>query len=437
MTVTVEAHTGVFGRSGVTATLYLGDTVDSSGISATESTFRPGCYQFTSSKTTGIYRVDLFAALATQPFWYGWVNFAKWPFVAVDSYAEALGSANVIPNGTGTLQSSQLAGTSTAVLQFALGGNLAGYCCTMSIIRGTGEGQQRVITGYINGTLTATVDRAWDRALDTTSVYEITATQVPAMSTGQGFVFGVASTLNAKLVSFDTGVLDTIAAAVWNFAKTSLTTVGSVGKYIVDAFTVVEDDLDAISSAVSGGAGANSVTIVVEDENGDPLQNATVTAKLNGSISDTGLTDVDGEYILHLDDGTYSLAITCPGYTGAGNPALVVNGDETPAAYTLTAMTITPSDPPFVTGYLVVRTAGDPDPGVVVSIAMKEVATGETGSAYKDDPITVVSDASGIATFTNLSAGAVYQIRFDEDGEEWTGEFTAGNTTFEIKSFVG
>lgn len=137
----------------------------------------------------------------------------------------------IIPNGRGTAAA---AGVSTITLQTALGANNNAYCCTIAIVSGTGVGQQRVIVGYVNGTKVATVDRAWDTALDTTSKYEIYAIQTPAMSSGQGFIFGVASTLNAKLVSFDTGVLDTIAASVWNALTSGITTTGSIGKYVID-----------------------------------------------------------------------------------------------------------------------------------------------------------------------------------------------------------
>lgn len=208
-------------------------------------------------------------------------------------------------------------------------------------------------------------------------------------------------------------------------------------KEVAGTYYATELPTPLMNATVSnGGSGANSVTITVENEDGDPLQNATVTAKLNGSISDTGLTDIDGEYILHLDDGTYSLAITCPGYTGAGDPALVVNGDETPPAYTLTALSITPSDPPFVTGYLVTRVAGVATAGIEVTVTMVALAPDDEGNAYTGAAVSVVSDGAGVAAFPNLIPESTYSVCVGPKDSGWSADFVAQNTTFEIGSFI-
>ena len=188
----------------------------------------------------------------------------------------------------------------------------------------------------------------------------------------------------------------------------------------------------------SSGGGANAVTITILDSSNVAIQFATVSAWSGSTLMGTATTNASGVTSppLSLDNGTYTINITAAGFNGSAGNSLVVSG-ATAHTYNLTALSITPSDPPFVTGYLKTRVAGIATAGIAVAIAMTRTATGETGSAYVGQPIVVISDVSGIATFTNLSPGAKYAIRMDVDGIEWASDFVADDSTFEIKSFVG
>jgi hypothetical protein len=70
----VEAHTYVYGQTGVKAWLFAdGSDAPAAQISATEQIERHGCYVFTTA-LQGLYRVDLFNSTLNVPFWGGWVN---------------------------------------------------------------------------------------------------------------------------------------------------------------------------------------------------------------------------------------------------------------------------------------------------------------------------------------------------------------------------
>ncbi len=200
--------------------------------------------------------------------------------------------------------------------------------------------------------------------------------------------------------------------------------------------TAAKDEIIAAVESGGAGTGANAVTITVRDGSAVAIQNASVSAWSGSSLIGTGVTNASGIAVLSLDNATYTINITANGFNGSAGNSLVVSG-ATAHTYTLTALSITPSDPPLVTGYLITRVAGVATGGISISVQMMKPAAGETGSAYVGNPIEVESDGSGLATFTDLSAGATYSIRINDDGIEWDGTFVAEDSTFEIKSFVG
>jgi hypothetical protein len=88
----------------------------------------------------------------------------------------------------------------------------------------------------------------------------------------------------------------------------------------------------AITQSV-GGLGARTVTITVDDGT-DPLESASVRMVKN-SESYLLSTDANGQCVFNLDDGTWTVSITRPGYQFAGT-TLVVNGSES-VTYSMTA----------------------------------------------------------------------------------------------------
>lgn len=174
----------------------------------------------------------------------------------------------------------------------------------IQIVSGTGAGQVRVILSYVGATRLATVGRAWTAQPDATSVYRILPIQSPVLdsalrvtvgsnadktayelsSTERTTLSGVVKTtiegagssldtLLNRLTSLRAGYLDNlngltlnaIVAGVWDRATSALTTVGSVGKLVVDNLVAIKGKTDTIpiNPAAVGSAmtlAANSVT---------------------------------------------------------------------------------------------------------------------------------------------------------------------------------
>jgi hypothetical protein len=96
----------------------------------------------------------------------------------------------------------------------------------------------------------------------------------------------------------------------------------------------------ALANAPTGGSGsgtgARTVTITVNDGT-TVLENA-IVRMTEGANSFTALTNSSGVAVFNLDDATYTVAVTKPGYSYSGT-SLVVNGTET-ATYSMTAISI-------------------------------------------------------------------------------------------------
>lgn len=156
--------------------------------------------------------------------------------------AAASASGGLLTAGTGTNQLNPSGGTlaSTSVTTVASGTAQAGGASTITlqagssattdlykgnfivISSGTGAGQSRVITGYIGGTLVATVSRAWTVQPDNTSVYSIIANPHPAMDANLAVV--LPSTAPSTFLSTDATIAALpSAAAIWAAGTRTLT----------------------------------------------------------------------------------------------------------------------------------------------------------------------------------------------------------------------
>lgn len=156
------------------------------------------------------------------------------------------------------------------------------------------------------------------------------------------------------------------------------------------------------------GTGARQVTFTINDGT-DPLENAIVRV-IQGAENYSATTDVDGEIVFALDDATWSYAVTKPGYQGVTG-SLIVNGAEA-LTVSLTAVTITPSEPSQTTGYLTVRTiAGAAAAGVSVVLQITDFAAGDTGDGIDIPLATGITDASGYVEFVGLPRLAKYLVR--------------------------
>jgi hypothetical protein len=116
--------------------------------------------------------------------------------------------------------------------------------------------------------------------------------------------------------------------------------------------------LDVPVSSVGLGAGANAITITVDDGT-DPLAGATVAirASAGGANVYRVVTDTLGEVTVNLDDGTYYVQCSLVGYRHV-EESLAVSTNPQSATVSMTGISVpAPDNPDLVRLYLVQRTA--------------------------------------------------------------------------------
>lgn len=199
----------------------------------------------------------------------------------------------------------------------------------------------------------------------------------------------------------------------------------------IGQFSIENRSTQAIQALIGPGNGANTVTITVQDVSSVPIQGATVTAWSGTTIAGTATTNASGVAVLTLGNATYTLNVGLnPLYNGSSN-SLVVSG-ATSHTYQLTALTITESDPPGVTGYATTfDTSGTViQADVPFSWAMTAMPSGTTGSIIDSTAETKTSNASGLLEILDHLAGATYQLTNLNTGSVLT--YVADDVTFPI-----
>lgn len=165
------------------------------------------------------------------------------------------------------------------------------------------------------------------------------------------------------------------------------------------------------------GTGARTVTITVTDGT-NTIEGATVRVTKSGQTY-TGSTNVSGVIVFSLDDGTWTLSVTNPGYTYTPS-SVVVNGTESVTAAMTSTGTITPSTAPLTTGYWVVyKETGVIDPGAVIEVQTVAAHPG-TGFALEDRIRLATSGVDGVVQFTNMFKGAKYTVRRTDSNRKTT-----------------
>lgn len=188
------------------------------------------------------------------------------------------------------------------------------------------------------------------------------------------------------------------------------------GNYHIFRDAVPPSLIDALLTAQHGagswlspaaGTGARTIDVTVDDGT-DPLEGAKVRLT-KGAETYIGTTDVAGQVTFNVDDGTWVVAITLAGYTFAG-ASLVVTGDDTPT-YTMTAITITPSDPGFVTVFSTVRDESNvAEENVTVTCEFLRAGAG-VGTVHDRERLAAVSDVDGLIQFANRLPGVKYRFK--------------------------
>ena len=235
---------------------------------------------------------------------------------------------------------------------------------------------------------------------------------------------------------------DGITRSNWAALTVDHTSTGSFGYVVGLFFQLIENvtgwrfTTKALEQAPGGsasGSGARTVTVTVNDGT-TALQNARVRMT-EGANSYSALTNASGVATFNLDDATYTVAITKAGYSYAGT-TLVVDGNET-ITYSMTLVTITASNSPFVTGYYTCYSElGVVESGVTITLQVHKVPS-ETGLALDSAVRTATSDSNGLAQFTNLVPGTTYLIKRGS-GADYTVKIADNATgSVELNSILG
>lgn len=162
-----------------------------------------------------------------------------------------------------------------------------------------------------------------------------------------------------------------------------------------------------VGGAVNAATGARVVTITVNDGS-TALQGALVRVT-QGAESYTASTASDGTVAFSLNDATWTVSITKPGYTFTP-VTLVVAGNVT-HTYSMTAVTVTPSSGAETTGYLTVLDSTGAIEGSV-SVTLQIIAIpADTGIAYDTTLRTAASNGAGLVQWTGIPAGVTVRAR--------------------------
>ncbi len=194
----------------------------------------------------------------------------------------------------------------------------------------------------------------------------------------------------------------------------------------------LDTQLAAILS--NAGTGARTLTITVNDGT-DPLESAKVRFT-KGAESYVQTTNASGICTFGLDEGTWTVTITLIGYSFTPTTKVVsATGSQT---YSMSAISITASDPELTTGYLFAYDEdGNIEQGVEFGLQMTGVADSE-GYAYDGAIRTATSDSDGLVEFTNLFKGGTYSIRRGTRGKSYSFTIPANEeSTFPISSVIG
>ena len=204
------------------------------------------------------------------------------------------------------------------------------------------------------------------------------------------FVFTVANQVDANALSGGGGGLDASGVRA--------------------AIGMAAANMDTQLSGLAGdqGSGANSITPTVDDGT-DPVESARVRFT-KGAESYIATTNATGTFTtpFSLDNGTWTVAITLPGYSFT-QTTLVITGDATPT-YSMTSVGLSPPVSPAIKAYIEVVDAATKAPKV--GVALTVVVTGPASSGgYGSDvtSITVTSNAIGVAEW-NVIPGERYTI---------------------------
>jgi len=242
---------------------------------------------------------------------------------------------------------------------------------------------------------------------------------------GDQFVLVVSATVDGQQSNFTikltvpdltgttVGLTAGAIAAIWAALAATLSTVGSIGKLIVDTLT-----------SLGVGIGPYVVTITVEDEDGNPVESALVRLSRTGQ-SRFDYSDGDGVVQLGCVAATWEVAIEAVGHTFT--PVELVVADDVDQTYELTADEVPePAGPGLATGRVrCYGTNGLPKANVPITL---QLVTGDAvvGTSPSTLEFEIRSASDGWATFNGFMIGSSYD-GWRADGTKVRFAVTAAN----------
>ncbi len=221
----------------------------------------------------------------------------------------------------------------------------------------------------------------------------------PLSASGTRSALGMAAAnLDTQLAAIDADVLTRLAASSYTAAPT----VGQIDTQLSGTHG---------SGAWGGASGTGpDVVILTINDGTNALQNAAARLTLNLATHFDATTDVAGHCTFGVADGSYTVSLGLAGYTFA--PVVLAVSGATTHTYSMTQVAIPPSNVGFTTGFLYCYDANFAiAPGVSFTRELTQLPSGGTGVSGTTGTQTVVSDGTGLVSFTNLLLGAEYYVQ--------------------------
>jgi hypothetical protein len=286
----------------------------------------------------------------------------------------------------------------------------------VAIVGGTGSGQSRYILEYAGATRTATVGRDWKTNPDATSEY-IIFSNPGHEHVNEGLAQGGGAstiTLNALASSSNDAYK---GQTVFIRSGTGADQAGRVTAYngttkvatVTPAWPAATPDTTSgyvmipltyqdAPYAGSGGSGARTITITINDAGASPVAGVAVDIYDSGNtvFQQRLTTNVNGQVVFNLDDATYTVRQFKAQYTPDNAAETLVVTADAGVTYTGTVWTApSASDPSLCTvwGYLL-----DASGAAIVNAEVRfwadvQIASGDNQIGVKS--LSVVTDANG------------------------------------------
>lgn len=220
------------------------------------------------------------------------------------------GDSPILQNGTATAGSA-----STITIQTALGADNLPNGCTIKITSGTGAKQARVITGYVNATQVATVDRAWTTNPDATSVYTIMYTEAPKLDSSLEVTASSGSTFTANVTQIagqtvNAGGAVTFPGTVASPTNITAGTITAVGTTINLTNAPTSGDFTAEMKTSLNAATPASIQSVSNIVSSGPITTS------GGKVSEVALVDTVTSYTGNTPQSGDAYAVVNSGTSG-------------------------------------------------------------------------------------------------------------------------